>query len=373
MKVCNKCILTDKYPSITFDEFGVCSYCKEYEERWGGWQEHEKDYREFIDGLRKKKKRAVVGFSGGKDSSYLLHKLVEDYGYRDLLAVTFDNGFLSDGAKDNIKLMIGHLEVEHVFRSIDENLNKRLYREAINKKSAELCMFCMAPAVTALINAAKQIGAKHILMGSSPRTEPQFPFTMLNAFDTKFLKSVVEPEIHAREYFDYFKYAKPIQAAKVFFLDGIRFVNLPEFIEWNHDNIRALLHQKYGWVDHGKGVPHFDCLLEPLIDHFAYKRLGVSKVDQNLSILVRSGQLTREEALEKYALQNPDEVPQEHIDEFCRRLEITEAQLLDYLEGNSKDYSHFSSNAALIKRYSFLLKLAWKLKIIPSLVYKKYA
>ena len=45
---------------------------------------------------------AIVAFSGGKDSSYTLKLLVEDYGLN-CLAVTIDNGFISEGAFKNCR------------------------------------------------------------------------------------------------------------------------------------------------------------------------------------------------------------------------------------------------------------------------------
>ena len=69
----------------------------------------------------------VVGFSGGKDSSYVLYRLKTHYRAR-VLAYTCDNGFLTPYAKDNIQRLTGNLEVDHVWVKPDASILRELYR-----------------------------------------------------------------------------------------------------------------------------------------------------------------------------------------------------------------------------------------------------
>ncbi len=54
-----------------------------------------------------------MSWSGGKDSTYTLWLLTEVYGLR-MLAFTFDNGFVSPTAMDNMRTVGERLGVDHV-------------------------------------------------------------------------------------------------------------------------------------------------------------------------------------------------------------------------------------------------------------------
>lgn len=57
---------------------------------------------------------ALVLFSGGKDSTYLVHRLREECPRVRLLAMTFDNTFMSPVAKANIERLVAQLDLAHV-------------------------------------------------------------------------------------------------------------------------------------------------------------------------------------------------------------------------------------------------------------------
>src|SRR5207253_4451353 len=97
MKICTTCIYDDRTPSITFDERGVCSYCKQVDYLKSqfntGTEAGEKELFKIIEQIKRdgkgKKYDCAVGVSGGTDSSFLLVKAVE-WGLRPL-AVHYDN------------------------------------------------------------------------------------------------------------------------------------------------------------------------------------------------------------------------------------------------------------------------------------------
>jgi hypothetical protein len=94
MQRCSKCILPETYPNITFDEKGVCNFCRTYKEPkpTGG--------EDILINLFNKVKKmgriydAVVPLSGGKDSTYVLYLATQVYKLN-VLAYTFHNGFLT--------------------------------------------------------------------------------------------------------------------------------------------------------------------------------------------------------------------------------------------------------------------------------------
>lgn len=69
----------------------------------------------------------VVGLGGGKDSSYIIHRLKNHYG-ANVLAFTCDNGFLNDYALDFIRTVVDGLGVDHLWVKLPDELLRRLYR-----------------------------------------------------------------------------------------------------------------------------------------------------------------------------------------------------------------------------------------------------
>lgn len=129
MTRCSKCVLPDSFPSITFNSEGACNYCTNYKkiERKG-----EAEFEKILSHYKGtgKKWDCIVLFSGGRDSSFVLHQLVKVYKMR-VLAYTFDNGLLSEEAKLNIKSAVEKLKVDHVMiklnvSKIKKNLRRNL-------------------------------------------------------------------------------------------------------------------------------------------------------------------------------------------------------------------------------------------------------
>lgn len=94
MKQCRRCLLPQGHFGVKLDKNGICNLCKYYDQhgekftRIEGLQDQLKERFNLLKG--KYEYDAVVGLSGGKDSTYVLYKLVHDYGLK-VLAMTYDN------------------------------------------------------------------------------------------------------------------------------------------------------------------------------------------------------------------------------------------------------------------------------------------
>jgi len=373
-KICARCITPEIYPGIKLDKNGICSHCHTYEKRFKDWKDKKTT---FSSQLREKRQShskytAIVGISGGKDSSYLLHVLVKIHGMKNILAATNDNGFLADNAKKNIDRMIDKLGIDHIYYGPDPDLTKRLYQALIKKKCSDWCLFCMAGSISGLIDLAIKKNIKNIVMGISPKTEPIFPFEMINAFDFKYLKDVVQPYVKASELRP-FRHITLLRAAYATFIRRIRFINLPEYIDWDNEKIVNILTKEYGWIDYGRGKPHFDCLLNPAVDYFMKQRLGVNKVVENLSVLVRAGHLTREAALKRLSEQDSDEKPTQSLEQICKKITVTLDDLKPYIDGTALNYRYFKSNVQILRKLSWVFWISCKLGFTTRILYEKYS
>ena len=109
----------ETFPNIKFDSEGICNHCHQEESALAKAPSKKADYRQKLDDLIASIKGkapsydAIMAYSGGKDSSYTLKLLRERYDLR-VLALTFDNHFVSPTAFENIRAVTDALHVDHI-------------------------------------------------------------------------------------------------------------------------------------------------------------------------------------------------------------------------------------------------------------------
>ena len=90
------------------------------------------------------------------------------------------------------------------------------------------------------------------------------------------------------------------------------YIMLPEYVTWNLDEISKTLKRQVGWIvpPEAENQTHFDCDMYPVAKYFERRKYGFSQSTVTYSALVRAGQMTRREALERIE-QEGEEVPAE--------------------------------------------------------------
>jgi 3'-phosphoadenosine 5'-phosphosulfate sulfotransferase (PAPS reductase)/FAD synthetase len=181
MKRCKKCTLPATFPGISLAEDGVCSICRDFAE--GGTSTYSpKRSREalskIIEAAKAKRQRydAVVAFSGGKDSTFLMYLLKEKFNLR-LLAVTFDNGFLSEACSANMRHVVAALNVDHtIIKYRQDHLNRiflesalsPIYPAHLTQFGSGVCISCIRMVMTAALRAAIEKHVPLVMLGNSP-------------------------------------------------------------------------------------------------------------------------------------------------------------------------------------------------------------
>lgn len=117
LRRCTKCVLSETMPFIRFDAEGVCNYCLTYKPR-----NKPKPKEELFD-LVEPFRRAVgndciVPFSGGRDSCYGLHLIVNELKMKPV-TYTYDWGMVTDLGRRNISRMSAELGVENIIVADD--------------------------------------------------------------------------------------------------------------------------------------------------------------------------------------------------------------------------------------------------------------
>lgn len=146
IKRCTKCILPETMPFIHFDEDGVCNYCNNYELRNN--PRPKEDLFDLVEPYRRANgNECIVPFSGGRDSCYGLHLIVNELGMKPI-TYTYDWGMVTDLGRRNISRMCSRLGVENIIIADDISKKRRNIRLNLSAwlKSPHLGMIALLTA-----------------------------------------------------------------------------------------------------------------------------------------------------------------------------------------------------------------------------------
>lgn len=131
LKRCTKCILPETMPYIWFDPEGVCNYCRNYKLR-----NNPKPKEELLTLVEPYRRNGhadcIVPFSGGRDSCFGLHLIVNELKMKPI-TYTYDWGMVTDLGRRNISRMCAKMGVENIIVAAD--ISKKRKNIAANLKA----------------------------------------------------------------------------------------------------------------------------------------------------------------------------------------------------------------------------------------------
>lgn len=117
LRRCTKCVLPETMPFISFDSEGVCNYCRSYKPR--NVPKSKEELFALVEPYRRQHGNdCIVPFSGGRDSCYGLHLVVNELKMKPV-AYTYDWGMVTDLGRRNISRMCAKLGVENIIVAAD--------------------------------------------------------------------------------------------------------------------------------------------------------------------------------------------------------------------------------------------------------------
>jgi glucosamine--fructose-6-phosphate aminotransferase (isomerizing) len=117
LRRCTRCVLTETMPYISFNEEGVCNYCTNYRKR--NAPKPKQDLFDLVEPFRRAHGNdCVVPFSGGRDSCYGLHLIVNELKMKPV-TYTYDWGMVTDLGRRNISRMCAEMGVENIIVADD--------------------------------------------------------------------------------------------------------------------------------------------------------------------------------------------------------------------------------------------------------------
>ena len=307
-QICTWCVMDTTDEDITFDENGVCMRCNEYRTRiepeWNHGKGHEKELQTLISAIKRsgrgKPYDCILGLSGGLDSSYMLHLAVKEWGLRPFV-FHIDAGWNLPVAEDNIKRLTDKLGVKLHIKKMDRE-EMREMQLAWFRTGLEMLDAPQDHAFIALIDHySVKLGVKYILNGYNICTEiiadpaswergsgPTGDGTYIRDVIKKYCRIPIKNYIYTSGFRH--KFINP-------YLKGIKTVRPLNYVEFTRASMTQTLVDEYGYVPYGQ--KHFEDLLTKFLEgYWQLTRFGHDMRRAQLSSLVVTGQMTREDALD---------------------------------------------------------------------------
>jgi N-acetyl sugar amidotransferase len=374
VRICTRCVLDTTAEDIWFDDKGECKYCKIHdamEERFPLNENSERRLQELVEEIKaagkNKKHDCIVGVSGGRDSTYSLYTAVK-LGLRPL-AVHFDNGWNSEIAVSNIKNATSKLgaDLHTVVADWEEFKDLQIAFLRASVPDAEVPTDYVIYSV--LYRVADEEGLKYIINGHSFRTEGTSPISW-TYMDGRYIRA-----IHKR--FGRLKKIKsfPLMTLSELlyfvFLKRIKEIRLMEYIDYRKKEVDKILEKDLGWRYYG-GHHHESVYTEFFQSYLLPKKFKIDKRKTENSALVRSGQMSRQEALEEIQ-STVYEHEQEIVEYTLSKLDLSQEDFQRIVEADVKSFQDYPSYFPLIKSLRYPIKIACKLHLLPYIFYLKYA
>lgn len=323
---CTRCILPETMPFIYFDSHGVCNYCNNYHPRNN--PKPKEELFELVAPYRKKKGLdCIVPFSGGRDSCYGLHLIVEELKMKPV-TYTYDWGMVTDLGRRNISRMCSQLGVENIIIADDISKKRRNIRMNLEAwlKSPHLGMMAMLTAgdkhfFRHVETVKKQTGISLNLWGVNPLEVTHFKTGFLGIPPDFEEKRVYSHGISKQLRYHYKRTRAMLQSPGYFnrslwdtlsgeyyrsFTEKKDYYHIFDYWRWDENIIDDTLLGVYDWEKApdtsttwriGDGTA-------ALYNYIYYTVAGFTEHDTFRSNQIREGQITREDALKLVADEN---------------------------------------------------------------------
>jgi hypothetical protein len=351
MKTCQLCVNDHTVSGITFDKAGICSYCNEYKKYETILTDYENLstlWNERISAYKGKGPfDAVMGISGGKDSTYVLYQLVKVLKLK-VLAVTVDNGFLNDWSRNRINSIVKEIGVDHKYITYPKKLMQNIYQSSISAVGSP-CIGCSYLIYFGSIFHASKLGIPMVIHGRSPAQMLKY-FSSENSPDMVIpflfssLKHLHELDLDKtyKDVFECFEKKFPDSFMKVLsplypdFKEKVPTQFIPYFLyhKYDENEIVAFLEKNMSWrkPSEFKLMSHYDCDSHDATSYLYEIAEGRPHILPELSVAVRLGKLSRADAMKRLDRERMIAVPEKSMEALSSFLEVESSLLMDIAE-----------------------------------------
>jgi imidazoleglycerol phosphate synthase cyclase subunit len=368
-KRCTRCIITIEVPNTNLENNDTCSYCSLHDDLELQYPiniDAETKFASELDRIRSplKKYDCIIGLSGGTDSSYLAHFLVES-GIRPL-AVHFDNTWNTGLASQNIFQVVRKLNLDLITFVVDNCEYDDIYKSFLLAGVPDIEAPTDIGFMSILYKEAEKNRIPIIVEGHSFRTEGVSPLGWLY-MDGKYIESVHAKfgSLPLRTYpnMKLFNFLKWSALSKI-----ERFRPL-YWIDYNKKSAIEFLIENFNWRWYGghhlenRFTSFYHTYLLPF-------RFGIDFRNIEFSALIRSGQKGREESIQETEAFRERNV---RLKEVVRlRLGFTHEEFDQIMNQQKRSYRDFRTYKRVFELMRPIFYVLVKLNRVPLSFYVKF-
>lgn len=347
MKRCTKCLTKETVDTIGFDEFGVCSVCRqvEFKKEKVDWAARGIQLQEMIARHRGKGLYdCVVPYSGGKDSVFQLWYIVRQLKLKPLV-VRYNHWGYRPKIHENNTSVFKQLGVDVVEFTTNFHVVRELMLESL-KRRGDFCWHCHTGIYAGVMHMALRFETPLIFWGeSTAEYHSWYTFEEMEEVDEKRFNRVMNQGMTADDMFEFlqgrverrdlwmFDYPKRKDLIRL----KVESVCLGNYIEWNTKQNVEVIKRELGWKGQEvEGIPpqydyeKIECTFQGMRDYAKYVKRGYGRTNHLATIDIRNGVLTRDEGLGLEA--EFDGKRPASLDWFLEILQITEDDFYAILE-----------------------------------------
>jgi len=321
MNRCSKCILTENYTNIIFDNEGVCNYCntesvkKEEVEKTNI---NEKKLFEMLNLYKNPNNKydVLVPLSGGVDSSVALITIVENTNLRPLV-FHYNHGYENKEATENVVKLCEKLNVDYRIVENDREFMKKLWKLVIetNTHGLSACYICGGILYSKALELAKQENINLIINGYSKGQSKMLneKKNYLEAWQ-KTITEFMEDDNFFEEFMkkqDILQIQRVFKEENDFVFDSDSILVMPfylfSFNKTDKEKLKELCKNKFDWKQIQSSYPSrtTNCEMAWLNTYMDLQKMGYCMYDEEYSELIRVGEISREQAMKDLEFNPP--------------------------------------------------------------------
>lgn len=356
---CSKCILPNTHPFIYFDKNGVCNFCLNYKTK------KLKPKKNLVRKVEKYNSQfgghsILCALSGGRDSSYAAHLLVNDMNIKPI-TYTYDWGLNTDIARRNVSIISGELGLENILISADlrkkrENVKKNILAW-LSKPHLGIVPLFMAGDKQFISNAnilKKELNIKLEIFATNSFETTQFKeeFCGFELWDKDNSHNPTKMKFSSQLKMVYFYLTQFISNRKYInislldtflgFLDYYHFspniIEIYNYYDWDEEKINNTLINKYGWetANDTTSTWRIGDGTQPFYNFIYYIFKGFTENDTLRSFLIRENKISREKALEITIRENYPRY--DTLNWYCSLFDLDTNLIIEKIVDKSNEY-----------------------------------
>lgn len=345
-------------PRIFFDDRGVCEYCDNFENSIKqSWHQDSRGaalLQRMAETIRTDAKGqdfdCIIGLSGGLDSSFAAYTAKEKMGLRPLL-FHVDAGWNTDQALGNIEKLVDGLGLDLYTDVVNWEAVKRMQVAFLRAGIPDQDLVQDAAFFSGLYRFARKYKIKHIITGSNFSTEccrePEewggylgIDRTLFGDIWAKCGDGNPNDEFPLVDILVYKLWCQKILGMKVHHP-----LNLVPYVKKDAEDE---LERRFGWqrFQHKHHESRFTRFYE---DYWLPRRFGYDKRRAHFSSLIMTGQMTRDEALDRISRPEMDEhFLKQEFEYVAHKLGLSVNELQQLFDSPKKTYRDYKNKRDLI-------------------------